>query len=212
VDGAIIVSHHGRDNVLQELAQLPLPIVFSARPLGVEVPVASVDVDNVAGARTAVDYLLSLGRRRIGTVAGPLDMTAGLDRLTGYKEVLAEAGLPADAIAYGDFTADGGEAAALQLFDDHPELDGLFVASDLMATAALRVLSQRGRRVPEDVAVVGFDDSVLATTTTPKLTTIRQPVEQLGARMAELVLAKIGGADLTSPEIFNTELIIRGSA
>jgi DNA-binding LacI/PurR family transcriptional regulator len=212
VDGAIIVSHHGRDNVLQELAQLPLPIVFSARPLGVEVPVASVDVDNVAGARTAVEYLLSLGRRRIGTVTGPFDMTAGLDRLTGYKEVLAEAGLPADAIAYGDFTADGSEVAALQLFDDHPELDGLFVASDLMATAALRVLSQRGRRVPEDVAVVGFDDSVLATTTTPKLTTIRQPVEQLGARMAELVLAKIGGADLTSPEIFDTELIIRGSA
>jgi DNA-binding LacI/PurR family transcriptional regulator len=212
VDGAIIVSHHGRDNVLQELAQLPLPIVFSARPLGVGVPVASVDVDNVAGARTAVDYLLSLGRRRIGTVAGPLDMTAGLDRLTGYKEVLAEAGLPANAIEYGDFTADGGEVAAVQLFDDHPELDGLFVASDLMATAALRVLSQRGRRVPEDVAVVGFDDSVLATTTTPKLTTIRQPVEQLGARMAELVLAKIGGADLTSPEIFDTELIIRGSA
>jgi DNA-binding LacI/PurR family transcriptional regulator len=188
VDGAIIVSHHGRDNVLQELAQLPLPIVFSARPLGVEVPVASVDVDSVAGARTAVEYLLSLGRRRIGTVTGPLDMTAGLDRLTGFKEVLAEAGLPADAIAYGDFTADGGEVAAL------------------------RVLSQRGRRVPEDVAVVGFDDSVLATTTTPRLTTIRQPVEQLGARMAELVLAKIGGADLTSPEIFDTELIIRGSA
>jgi DNA-binding LacI/PurR family transcriptional regulator len=212
VDGAIIVSHHGRDNVLQELAQLPLPIVFSARPLGVEASVASVDVDNVAGARTAVEYLLSLGRRRIGTVTGPLDMTAGLDRLTGFKEVLAEAGLPADAIAYGDFTADGGEVAALQLFEDHPELDGLFVASDLMATAALRVLSQRGRRVPEDVAVVGFDDSVLATTTTPRLTTIRQPVEQLGARMAELVLAKIGGADLTSPEIFDTELIIRGSA
>jgi DNA-binding LacI/PurR family transcriptional regulator len=211
VDGAIIVSHHGRDNVLQELAQLPLPIVFSARPLGVDVPVASVDVDNVAGARTAVEYLLSLGRRRIGTVTGPLDMTAGLDRLTGYKQVVAEAGLD-EAVAYGDFTADGGEQAALKLFDEHPELDGLFVASDLMATAALRVLSQRGRRVPDDVAVVGFDDSVLATTTNPQLTTVHQPVEQLGARLAEIIVAKIGGADLTSPEIFNTELIIRGSA
>jgi len=211
VDGAIIVSHHGRDNVLQELAQLPLPIVFSARPLGVEVPVASVDVDNVAGARTAVEYLLSIGRRKVGTVAGPLDMTAGLDRLTGYKEVVAEAGLP-EAVAYGDFTADGGELAAIKLLDEHPELDGIFVASDLMATAALRVLSQLGRRVPEDVAVVGFDDSVVATTTTPKLTTVRQPVELLGARLAEILLAKLAGADLTSPEIFNTELIIRGSA
>lgn len=212
VDGAIIVSHHGRDNVLQELAQLPLPIVFSARPLGVDKPVTSVDVDNVAGARTAVEHLLSLGRRRIGTVTGPLDMTAGLDRLTGFKEVLAEAGLPGDAVAYGDFTADGGEQATARLLSEHPDLDGLFMASDLMATAALRVLSQRGRRVPDDVAVVGFDDSVLATTTTPRLTTVRQPVERLGARMAELLLAKIGGAELTGPEIFDTELVIRDSA
>ncbi len=155
VDGAIIVSHHGRDNVLQELAQLPLPIVFSARPLGVEVPVASVDVDNVAGARTAVEYLVSIGRRKLGTVAGPLDMTAGLDRLTGYREVAAEAGI-AEAVAYGDFTADGGEQATLQLLGEYPELDGIFVANDLMATATLRVLSQLGKRVPEDVAVVGF--------------------------------------------------------
>ena len=211
VDGAIIVSHHGRDNVLQELAQLPLPIVFSARPLGVEVPVASVDVDNVAGARTAVEYLLSKGRRKLGTVAGPVDMTAGIDRLTGYRQVMAAEGL-AEAVAYGDFTADGGEQAALKLFAEHPDLDGVFVANDLMATAALRVLSQLGKRVPEDVSVVGFDDSVVATTTTPKLTTVRQPVVQLGTRLAEILLAKIGGADLTGPEIFSTELIIRGSA
>jgi DNA-binding LacI/PurR family transcriptional regulator len=211
VDGAIIVSHHGRDNVLHELAHLPLPIVFSARPLGVDVPVASVDVDNVAGARTAVEYLLSIGRRKVGTITGPLDMTAGLDRLTGYKDVMKAAGL-AEAVAYGDFTADGAEQAALQLFDEHPDLDGLFVASDLMATAALRVLSQLRRRVPGDVAVVGFDDSVLATTTTPKLTTVRQPVEKLGARLAEIVLAKIAGEELTSPEIYETELVIRDSA
>jgi DNA-binding LacI/PurR family transcriptional regulator len=203
VDGAIIISHHGRDNAL--------PIVFSARPLGVDVPVASVDVDNVAGARTGVEHLLSIGRRRVGTIAGPLDMTAGLDRLTGYQDVMREAGLP-EIIAYGDFTADGGEQAAVRLLDEHPDLDGLFVASDLMATAALRVLSERGRRVPGDVAVVGFDDSVLATTTTPKLTTVRQPVEQLGARLAEILLAKIAGAHLTDPEVYDTELVIRDSA
>lgn len=211
VDGAIIVSHHGRDNVLQDLAQLPLPIVFSARPIGVEVPVASVDVDNVAGARTAVEYLLSKGRKRIGIIAGPLDMTAGLDRLTGYQEVAAEAGFD-EAVVFGDFTAEGGEQATIQLLDEHPELDGIFVANDLMATATLRVLSQRGRRVPDDVSVVGFDDSVVATTTTPQLTTVRQPVEKLGSRLAELLLAKIGGADLTSPEIYGTELVVRGSA
>nr|WP_273482692.1 LacI family DNA-binding transcriptional regulator [Kribbella italica] len=211
VDGAIIVSHHGRDNVLQELAQLPLPIVFSARPIGVEVPVASVDVDNVAGARTAVEYLLAKGRKQIGIIAGPLDMTAGLDRLTGYQEVAAEAGF-AEAVAFGDFTAEGGEQATIQLLDEYPDLDGIFVANDLMATATLRVLSQRGRRVPDDVSVVGFDDSVVATTTTPQLTTVRQPVEKLGSRLAEILIAKIGGAHLTSPEIYGTELIVRGSA
>jgi len=212
VDGAIVVSHHGRDNVLQELAQLPLPIVFSARPLGVDVPVTSVDVDNVTGARTAVEHLLGSGRRKIGTITGPLDMTAGLDRLNGYKAAMAAAGLPDDAVAIGDFTADGGEQAAIQLLTVHSDLDGLFVASDLMATAALRVLSERGRRVPGDVAVVGFDDSVLATTTTPRLTTVRQPVERLGARLAQLVLAKIAGAPQAAPELFTTELIVRDSA
>jgi DNA-binding LacI/PurR family transcriptional regulator len=212
VDGAIVISHHGRDNVLQELVQLPLPIVFSARPLGVDVPVASVDVDNVAGARTAVEHLLSVGRRRLGTVTGPQDMTAGLDRLTGFREAMSAAGLAVDAVAYGDFTAEGGEHAARELLAAHPELDGIFVASDLMATAVLRVLGQSGRRVPDDVAVVGYDDSVLATTTVPRLTTVRQPVEDLGRRLAEIVLAKISGEPHTSPEIFPTQLVIRESA
>jgi DNA-binding LacI/PurR family transcriptional regulator len=212
VDGAIVVSHHGRDNVLQELVQLPLPIVFSARPLGVDVPVASVDVDNVAGARTAVEHLLARGRRRIGTVSGPLDMTAGLDRLNGFREAMEQAGLAADAAAFGDFTAESGARAAVELFDRHPDLDGLFVANDLMATAVLQVLAARGRRVPDDVAVVGYDDSVLATTTVPRLTTVRQPVVQMGRRMAEIVLAKIAGEQHTDPETFATELVIRDSA
>ena len=212
VDGAIVVSHHGRDNVLQELVQLPLPIVFSARPLGVDVPVASVDVDNVAGARTAVEHLVSRGCERLGTVTGPLDMTAGLDRLTGFREAMKAAGLKADAVAHGDFTADGGELAARNLLEKHPDVDGIFVASDLMATAVLRVLGQLGRRVPDDVAVVGYDDSVLATTTVPRLTTVRQPVEDLGRRLAEIVLAKIAGEPHTEPELFPTELIVRESA
>jgi DNA-binding LacI/PurR family transcriptional regulator len=212
VDGAIVVSHHGRDNVLQELVQLPLPIVFSARPLGVDVPVASVDVDNVAGARTAVEHLVARGCRRIGTVSGPLDMTAGLDRLTGYREAMQAAGLTADAVVHGDFTADGGERATRELLDSHPDVDGIFVASDLMATAVLRVLGELGRRVPDEVAVVGYDDSVLATTTVPRLTTVRQPVEDLGRRLAEILLAKIAGEPHSTPEYFGTQLIIRESA
>lgn len=211
VDGAIVISHHGRDTILEELVRLPLPIVFSARPLGIDVPVATVDVDNVAGARTAVEHLLSTGRRRLGTVTGPQDMTAAVDRLTGFQQAMAAAGLPADAVADGDFTAEGGEQAAHDLLDKHPDLDGIFVASDLMATEVLRVLVQSGRRVPADVAVVGYDDSSVATMTVPRLTTVRQPVEQLGRRLAEIVLAKIAGETHIEPEVFPTELIVRES-
>ena len=211
VDGAIVISHHGRDTILDELVRLPLPIVFSARPLGIDIPVATVDVDNVAGARTAVEHLLGTGRRRIGTVTGPQDMTAAVDRLTGFQEALAAAGLPADAVADGDFTAEGGEQAARELLERHPDLDGIFVASDLMATEVLRVLVQSGRRVPGDVAVVGYDDSSVATMTVPRLTTVRQPVEQLGRRLAEIVLAKIAGETHIEPEVFPTELIVRES-
>ena len=211
VDGAIVISHHGRDTILDELVRLPLPIVFSARPLGIDVPVATVDVDNVAGARTAVEHLIGTGRRRLGTVTGPQDMTAAVDRLTGFRQAMAAAGLPDDAVADGDFTAEGGEQAARELLDRHPDLDGIFVASDLMATEVLRVLVQSGRRVPDDVGVVGYDDSSVATMTVPRLTTVRQPVEQLGRRLAEIVLAKIAGETHIEPEVFPTELIVRES-
>ena len=133
VDGAIIVSHHGRDNVLQELALLPLPIVFSARPLGRRRTGRECGRRQRRGCADGGGVPAVIGRRKIGTIAGPLDMTAGLDRLTGYKDVTQEAGLP-EAVAFGDFTADGGEQAALRLFDEYPDLDGLFVANDLMAT------------------------------------------------------------------------------
>lgn len=212
VDGAIVVSHHGRGNTLEELVRLPLPLVFSARPLGVDVPVASVDVDNVAGARTAVEHLLSRGCRRIGTITGPLDMTAGQDRLNGFLAALTAAGLHTDAVVHGDFTFDGGERAAIDLFERHPDLDGVFVANDLMASGALPVITALGRRVPDDVAVVGFDDSVVATTTRPRLTTVRQPVVEMANRMAQIVLAKIAGESHTEPELFDTELVIRDSA
>ena len=143
-------------------------------------------------------------------------MAPGADRRTGWEKALGEAGRAADEalVAEADFTRAGGRAAAEQLLARRPDLDGLFAASDLMALGALDALRAAGRRVPEDVAVVGFDDSELARTADPPLTTVRQPIEQLGAEMARLLVARLDG-DVAPGSyesvVLRTELVIRAS-
>ncbi len=155
VDGAIVVSHHEDDSLDRALADSGLPHVFVGRPLEGDRESRHVDLDNHLGGRIATEHLIARGRRRIATLAGPQDMAAGLDRLVGWREALRAAGLPDDAVASGDFTVAGGMSAATQLLERHPDLDALFCASDLMAVGALGVLSERGRTVPGDIAVVG---------------------------------------------------------
>ena len=125
-------------------------------------PLSYVDIDQEGGARLAAEHLLARGRRRLATISGPQDMPAGQDRLAGFRAALAAHGLTAAPAVEGDFTRESGENAARLLLDRHPDLDGLFVANDLMAEGAVRALQEAGRRVPEDVAVVGFDDSSAA--------------------------------------------------
>lgn len=214
VDGTLVMSHHREDHLPRELAKARMPCVFLGRPLepdGASVPY--VDVDNVGGARAATEHLIGRGSRRITTIAGPSDMPAGVDRLDGWREALRAAGLSADAVATGDFTAESGASAMRTLLATWPDLDAVFVASDLMATGAMSVLRDAGRAIPDDVAVIGFDDSMLAPTTVPPLTTIHQPVEELGQRMAELLLAQLRGESVPpGGEILPTELVIRASA
>jgi len=214
VDGALVMSHHREDELPAELARTGLPFVFGGRPLdpgSLEVPY--VDADNVGGGRAAAEHLLRRGRRVIATVAGPPDMPAGVDRLTGWRDVMARAGRPVDLVEHGDFSADSGASAMARLLQRQPDVDAVFVASDLMATGALRMIHELGRRVPADVAVVGFDDSVLARTTIPSLTTVRQPAEEMGRRMAELLVEQLAGAPpQVVGEILPTELVVRASA
>jgi DNA-binding LacI/PurR family transcriptional regulator len=214
VDGALVMSHHREDELPAELARTGLPFVFGGRPLdpgGLEVPY--VDADNVGGGRVAAEHLLRRGGRVIATVAGPSDMPAGVDRLTGWRDVMARAGRPVDLVEHGDFSAESGAVAMARLLQRRPEVDAVFVASDLMATGALRMIHERGRRVPDDIAVIGFDDSMLARTTIPSLTTVRQPAEDMGRRMAELLLEQLAGAPpQVVGEILPTELVVRASA
>jgi DNA-binding LacI/PurR family transcriptional regulator len=213
VDGALLISLHGGDALPGRLAGRGLPVVVGGRP-PVAGPVSYVDVDNVGGALAAVGHLVARGRRRIATVTGPLDMPAAQDRLEGCRRALAAAGLhlrpPLE--AEGDFSHDGGVAAMRALLARHPDLDAVFAASDLMAAGALQVLREAGRRVPEDVAVVGFDDSPFAASTVPPLSSVRQPIEEWGREMTRVLGAGID-AERQVPRrvILATELVVRAS-
>ncbi len=214
VDGVLLVSLHGDDPMPARLAERHVPLVVGARPpKGAEV--SYVDVDNHQGARSAVEHLAAGGRRVIATIAGPQDMAPGLDRLAGYRAGLEDAGLSRDASleAVADFTHDGGLAAMRRLLAERPDIDGIFAASDLMAAGALAALAAAGRRVPRDVAVVGYDDSPVATTTTPPLTSIRQPIEEMGREMARLLITAIDrGESVPRRVVLATQLIRRASS
>lgn len=214
VDGALVVSHHAGDRDLIELSDI-VPTVFGGDPttmLGLD-DRYYVDVDNTSGAREAARHLIRIGRRRIGTVTGAMDMHAAVHRLAGWREALAEAGLDDSVVAHGDFTSYGGAGAMRDLLTRWPDLDAVFVANDLMARGALITLGAAGRRVPEDVAVVGFDDSFAATNESPALTTVRQGADEMGWAMADMLLSLLGGG---SPEsrsrILPTSLVLRETA
>jgi DNA-binding LacI/PurR family transcriptional regulator len=211
VDGAIIVSHHTSDSFIERIAA-SVPVVYGGRPARARDGDHYVDVDNVAAGRRATEHLIGLGRRRIAMITGPLDMAAGTDRARGYREAIGAAGLVEVALEDGDFTADGGAAAMRRILDRGEAPDAVFAASDLMARGALRVLGDAGLRVPEDVAVVGFDDSPVATSVTPSLTTMRQPSFAQGERMVDVLLELLAGGSPQRVTILDTELVVRDSA
>ncbi|WP_255947293.1 LacI family DNA-binding transcriptional regulator [Streptomyces odontomachi] len=191
-DGALVVSTHAGDPLPGMLAAAALPAVLFARPVD-QVPISYVDLAHRDGARLAAEHLLARGCRRLATISGPLDVPAGQDRLTGFRDALARHGHGYVPVAEGGFTRDSGEEAMTRLLAEHPGLDGVFAANDLMAQGACRVLRAHGRRIPEDVAVVGFDDSSVAAVCDPPLTTVRQPVEDMAAEMARLLQERIEG-------------------
>lgn len=210
VDGALLVSAHAGDPLLDLLASARVPYVACGAPLGHESSIAYVAADDRGGARTMVSYLRSTGRTRIATITGPLDTSGGQQRLEGYQDVVAGSFDPS-LVELGDYSQESGERAMSLLLERHPDLDAVFVASDVMALGSLVALRRAGRRVPEDVAVGGFDDSSAAVAARPALTTIRQPYKRISAEMVRLLLAALGG-EPPAAVIIPTELIRRESA
>ncbi|SBT88866.1 transcriptional regulator, LacI family [Streptomyces sp. DI166] len=217
VDGVLLMSVRADDRLPDMLADAGLPTVLLGRRSGDE-RVTYVDADNAGGAREAVGHLVRGGRRAIAAITGPLDMYVARCRLRGYRQALAEAGLPDEPslTVEGDFSEASGRRATSELLLRHPALDAVFAASDTMAAGALAVLRAAGRRVPEDVAVIGFDDFQLAQHTDPPLTTVRQPLEELGRTMVRLLLDELTGSG--QPEVawrhvvLRTRLVVRESA
>ena len=179
LDGVVVSSMLMEDPIVQSLHETKKPFIVGGRPPKLDVNY--LDVDNTTGGREATLHLLRLGHKRIATITGPQDMIAGYDRFEGYRKALAERGVvfQPELVAESDFSESGGYAAMRRLLPHHPT--AIFVASDMMAEGAMRALRDAGMRVPQDVAVVGYDDMPKASRTTPPLTTIRQPTNRMGS-------------------------------
>lgn len=215
VDGALVFAPHQGDPLPTALRLLRLPIVFGGRPGSGRRGVHAVDFDNRAGARLAVGHLLEKGRRRIGTVTGMLDHPAAADRLAGWRDALTDAGIDPDGLCEaGDFTMASGDRATTALLDRVPDLDAVFAASDMMAAGAMRALRAAGRTIPDDVAVVGFDDQPnLAPAMDPPLTSVHQdPREQIRHMVARL-MSLLGGEKIRpDTTVLPVTLTVRDSA
>lgn len=220
VDGVLLVSVHADDPLPDLLVQLEIPSVISG-PRSAAETLPSVDSDNYGGARSAVEHLLSRGRRRIAHITGRLDVYGAQRRVDGYQDALEDAGHPCDLLESGDFTEESGYTATQRLLSRAPDLDAVFAGSDVMAAGARQALRESGRSIPGDVALVGYDDSAIARHMDPPLTSVRQPIEDMGRKMLDLLLTEIAdrrpavsrgmGVERRQVELA-TELVVRASS
>jgi DNA-binding LacI/PurR family transcriptional regulator len=214
VGGVILVSLHGDDKLPEQLQSKGIPVVVCGEPpRGARV--SYVDNDNHGGACAAVKHLIEQGRTRIATITGPLDMSAGVTRRQGYHDALRAAGrMPdADLEESGEFTREGGQRSMEILLQRCPDIDAVFAASDLMAAGALSALYAAGRRVPEDIALVGFDDSIIALSTQPALSSVHQSMEVMGRELVSVLLQTVDAPDhVLRRVVLGTELIVRQSS
>ncbi|GAB3730309.1 LacI family DNA-binding transcriptional regulator [Nocardiopsis nanhaiensis] len=215
VDGALLVSLHRDDPLTTRLADAGVPVVHGGRPYSEAQPAPFlVDIDNVDGGRVATQHLLDSGRRRVAHITGPQDMNAGVQRFRGYRESMAASGHEIDdhLVVQGDFSVDGGAEAMTRLLDQGGDPDAVFVGSDMMAIGAIRVLRERGLSVPGDIALVGFDDTLMSQHSDPPLTTVHQPTVQMGREIARLLVdVAIPRTAEAETILLDTHLVVRES-
>jgi DNA-binding LacI/PurR family transcriptional regulator len=208
VDGVMLISSHESEPLLDQLIEVGIPTVCCGIPLGHERDLSTISVDEIASAKTMAAHLAAQGHTRIGMIAGPDDTPGGRYRLVGFREQLGDL-FDEALVEVGDYSFESGQAAMTRMLEH--DVDAVFAASDRMAAGAITAIRRAGLRVPEDIAVAGFDDSGLAATHEPPITTMRQPWEQISAQMVSVLLEVIAGASPRSV-ILDTELIVRDSA
>jgi DNA-binding LacI/PurR family transcriptional regulator len=219
VDGVLLVSMHADDPLPDLVTQLEIPAVISG-PRSADEILPSVDSDNYGGGRSAAEHLMARGRRRIAHITGRLEVYGAQRRAEGYRDALRDGGLDCGELLQepGDFTEEGGRRAMAALLDRCPDLDAVFAGSDVMAAGARQFLRETGRRIPDDVALVGYDDSAVARHMDPPLTSVRQPITDMGRTMTSLLLDGISdrppasGAGAPRQVVLPTELIERTSS
>ena len=211
VDGLIIAPVGHANSFLRVIAQhIPTLCIDRGTP-DLELPV--IGVDNEPAARDAVAHLIGHGHRRIGAIVGLPKVSTSRERLTGYERALREAGIRVDPelIHEGNSKVDGGTAAAREVFALPDPPTAIFASNNLMTLGVLKALDTLGRRCPDDVAVVGFDDHDWAGHFTPPLTVVRQPTYGLGKAAVGLLLRLIRGETVGHVAPMNAELIVRRS-
>ena len=212
VDGVILTASRMGDPLLSRLIDGSMPFVVVGRP---EQPgnISYVDADNVGGARTAARFLCDAGYQRVAYLGAPTTTSAGVDRLRGFTEGLAECGrtLDPELRADGTFSETSGYEAMNSIIEGRP--DGIFIASDTMAVGAMRALREHGVAVPDDIGIVSFDGLPSSAVADPALTTVRQPISETGVAAVELLLDLVGGrSEGPLTRVLPTELIVRDSA
>lgn len=211
VDGFILMTSTRKQSHVKALLELDAPFITWGIPQATQ-KYCSVTGDNFNGGKLATEHLTSLGRRKIGFIGGPEYELEVQQRLDGYKSALREADLPIDAdlIEYGNFSNTSGAEAVIRLLEKVPDMDAVFINSDLMAIAAMDAIREHGKRIPEDIAIVGYDDLSITEHSNPPLTTIRQNIPLAGKLLAENLLQYLQSGIATNVST-PVELIVRKS-
>ncbi|UAL48750.1 LacI family transcriptional regulator [Sutcliffiella horikoshii] len=212
VDGVILQGIKTDDPYLQEVVESDIPCVLVDIPQESET-VGYVTTDNVEGAKKAVAHLIDRGHKNIAMINGHEKADVSIRRLQGYMEVLNNENLTyrPEWIKNGDFKEKAAEEVAVELLTEHPEITAVFCASDLMGLGVLKAVNKIGKKVPDDIAVIGYDDIMLASYSNPSLSTIRQDKFKLGFEAAVLLIDMLEGKEKSHARIIDTELIIRDS-
>jgi DNA-binding LacI/PurR family transcriptional regulator len=212
VDGFIIMTSTHKRSYIRTLTKMDAPFIVWGIP-GSEYNCCSVSGDNVTGGRLATQHLVQIGRQQIGFIGGPEDDMEVKNRFKGYRLALEAVGRSVDQsmVVYGDFTHSSGIAAMEQLLEQRPDVDAVFVNSDLMAIAAIDVIQNQGKSVPQDIAVVGYDDLAIAKYNNLPLTTVRQNIPLAGKLLAQNLIEYLKNGVITNVTT-PVELVVRESA